>query len=109
MKDPATIAAFAAALLALIALIGLAAPIYSRLGQLEAEIKHSRELADARHQEMLEEIRRLTEALISHYHTPEGEVVFTVPPRTAGQPGHSYPGAAAIPPPAPGGFPLSRE
>ena len=109
MKDPATIAAFAAALLALIALIGLAAPIYSRLGQLEAEIKHSRELADARHRETLEEIRRLTEALVSHYHSPEGGVIFTVPPRVAAPAGDAEPGAAGSPAPAPGGFPLSRE
>ena len=99
MKDPTTIAAFAAVLLSLIALISLAAPVYSRLGQLEAEIRHSLERADARHQETLEEIRRLTEALSSHYHTSEGDVVFTVPPRSAAQPAHSHPGAAAIPPP----------
>lgn len=98
MKDATTIAAIAAALLALIALIGLIGPVYSRLGQLEAEIRHLEERADDRHQETLEEIRHLTEALISHRHSPDGDVRFTVPPRSDTQPGQSNPDTANIPP-----------
>ncbi len=99
MNTIAVITAIAAVLLALFTLIGLVAPIYSRLGHLEAEIMYSRELADARHQETLEEIRHLTEALISHRHSPDGDVIFTVPPpRTDAQPNQSNPDAATIPP-----------
>lgn len=99
MKDATTIAAIAAALLALIAIIGLIGPVYSRLGQLEAEIRHLEERADDRHQETLEEFRRITEALISHRHSPGGDVIFTVPPpRTDTQPDQSSPDTANIPP-----------
>lgn len=109
MNTIAVITAIAAVLLALFTLIGLVAPIYSRLGHLEAEIKYSRELADARHQETLEEIRHLTEALISHRHSPDGDVIFTVPPpRTDAQPNQSNPDAANIPP-QPGTDPVDPQ
>ena len=109
MKDATTIAAIAAALLALIAIIGLIGPVYSRLGQLEAEIRHLEERADDRHQETLEEFRRITEALISHRHSPDGDVIFTAPPpRTDAQPNQSNPDAAAIPP-QPGPNPVDPQ
>ena len=109
MKDPTTVAAISAVILALVAMFGLIIPMYSRLGQLEAEIRrldteirHSRELADERHQEILEEFRRFSEALNSHSHTPDGDVIFTVPPpRASGEPAHPPPGQAILPTPTP--------
>ena len=102
MKDPTNIAAIAAVILALAALIGLIIPVYSRLGQVEAEIRHLEERMDARHQEILEEFRRFSEALNSHSHTPDGDVIFTVPPpRASGEPGHPQPDQAVIPTPTP--------
>ena len=95
IKNAINITAIAAALLALAALIGLIVPIHSRLGHLQAEIRHSQERADAQHQEILAEFRRFTEVINSHYHAPDGEAIFTAPPRSDTQ---SNPDAAAIPP-----------
>lgn len=78
MRDATNIAAIAAVVLALIALIGLAAPVYSRLGQLEAEIKHTRDLNRVEHEATRAEIRRLTEGLSSHYHDSEGRVIYVL-------------------------------
>ena len=109
MKNATNIAAMAAVILALVAMIGLLIPMYSRLGQMEVEIRHLAdeirrldERADERHQEILEEFRRFSEALNSHSHTPDGDVIFTVPPpRASGEPEHSRPDQAAIPTPTP--------
>ncbi len=76
--DAPTIAALAALAAALIAVVGLAAPVYLRLGHLEAEVKAGRERADAQHAETLAEIRRLTDALVSHSHT-DGGIIFHIP------------------------------
>ena len=105
IKNVINITAIAAALLALAALIGLVAPIYSRLGHLQAEIRHSQERADAQHQEILAEFRRFTEVINSHRHPPDGEAIFTAPPRTDAQPN---PDAAAIPP-QPGTDPVDPQ
>ena len=102
MKNATNLAAIAAVILALAAMIGLLIPMYSRLGQVEAEIKHLDERMDAQHQEILEEFRRFSEALNSHSHTPDGDVIFTVPPpRASGEPAHSPPAQAVIPTPTP--------
>ena len=102
MKEATNLAAIAAVILALVAMIGLLIPMYSRLGQVEAEIKHLDERMDAQHQEILEEFRRFSEALSSHSHTPDGDVIFTVPPpRASGEPEHSQSGQAIIPTPTP--------
>ncbi len=88
--DAPTIAALAALAAALIAVVGLAAPVYLRLGHLEAEVKAGRERADAQHADLREradaqhaetlaEIRRLTDALVSHSHT-DGGIIFHIPP-----------------------------
>ena len=98
IKDAINITAIAAALLALTALIGLIAPIHSRLGQLQAEIRHFDEQAAAQHQEILDEFRRFTEVINSHRHPPDGKAIFTAPPRAHTQPGQSNPGTAPIPP-----------
>ncbi len=109
--DAPTIAALAALAAALIAVVGLAAPVYLRLGHLEAEVKAGRERADAQHADLREradaqhadlreradaqhadlreradaqhaetlaEIRRLTDALVSHSHT-DGGIIFHIP------------------------------
>ena len=57
MKDPTTVAAISAVILALVALIGLIIPMYSRLGQVEAEIRR----LDSEIQHLETEIRRLEE------------------------------------------------
>ena len=122
--DAPTIAALASLAVALVAFVGLAAPVYLRLGRLEAEVKAGRERADAQygesreradaqyaesreradaqlremrewvdvrftqmrersdaqHAETLGEIRRLTDAFLSHSHAPDGGIIFRVPP-----------------------------
>ena len=82
MKNATNIAAIAAVILAMAALIGLIIPVYSRLGQVEAEIRYLHEKMDAQHQEILEEFRRFSESLNSHSHTPDGDVISTVPTPT---------------------------
>ena len=122
--DAPTIAALASLAVALVAFVGLAAPVYLRLGRLEGEVKagkeradyqHSqarehtdvlfaqarehtdamfaqarehtdalfaqaRERADTQHAETLGEIRRLTDAFLSHSHAPDGGLIFRIPP-----------------------------
>ncbi len=100
--DVPTIAAFSSLVVALVAVPTLAAPVYLRLGRLEVEVKAGRERADAQYQEarersdtqykdlreradaqhaeVLAEIRRLTDAFVSHSHAPDGGVIFRVPP-----------------------------
>ena len=100
--DAPTIAALASLAVALVAFVGLAAPVYLRLGRLEGEVKagreradyqHSqarehtdalfaqaREHADTQHTETLREIRRLTDAFLSHSHAPDGGIIFRIPP-----------------------------
>ena len=45
----------------------------------EAQFRESRERSDAQHAETLAEIRRLTDALVSHSHT-DGGIIFHIPP-----------------------------
>ena len=89
--DAPTIAAFASVAVALVAVLGLVGPVYLRLGRLEAEVKagrersddqyrESRDRSDAQHAETLAEIRRLTDAFVSHTHAPDGGVIFRIPP-----------------------------
>ena len=100
--DAPLIAAFASVAVALVAVLGLLGPVYLRLGRLEAEVKAGRERADdqhaqarehtdtlfaqarersdAQHAETLAEIRRLTDAVLSHSHAPDGGIVFRIPP-----------------------------
>ena len=95
-------AALASLAVALVALIGLAGPIYLRLGRLEGEVKAGRERSDdqyrelrermdaqyrelrersdAQHAELLGEIRRLTDAFLAHSHAADGGLIFKVPP-----------------------------
>ena len=103
IKDAINITAIATALLALAALIGLIVPIHSRLGHLQAEIRHSQERADAQHQEILAEFRRFTEVINSH--RPDGEAIFTAPPRSHAQPNSD----ATITPPQPGPNPADPQ
>ena len=90
--DAPTIAALSSLAVALVAVISLAAPVYLRLGRLEAEVKagreradaqhaESRERTDAQHAETLAEIRRLADALGSHSHAPDGGIMFRIPPQ----------------------------
>ena len=46
----------------------------------EAQFKEVRERSDAQHAETLAEIRRLTDAFLSHSHAPDGGIIFRVPP-----------------------------
>ena len=46
----------------------------------EAQFKESRERSDAQHAETLREIRRLTDAFLSHSYAPDGGIIFRVPP-----------------------------
>ena len=46
----------------------------------EAQFREARERADAQHAETLSEIRRLTDAFLSHSHAPDGGIIFRVPP-----------------------------
>ena len=133
--DVPTIAAFSSLVVALVAVLTLAAPVYLRLGRLEVEVKAGRERADAQYQgarewsdtqyqearersdtqyqearersdtqyqdlreradaqyqdlreradaqhaEVLAEIRRLTDAFVSHSHAPDGGIIFRIPP-----------------------------
>ena len=100
--DAPTIAAFSSLAVAFVAILALAAPVYLRLGRLEAEVKAGRERADAQytearersdaqyrelrersdaqHAELLAEIRRLTDAFVSHSHAPDGGIIFRIPP-----------------------------
>ena len=100
--DAPTIAALASLAVALFAFIGLAAPFYLRLGRLEAEVKavreraddqhaqarehtdtlfaQAREHADVQHAETMSEIRRLTDAFLTHSHAPDGGIIFRIPP-----------------------------
>ncbi len=89
--DAPTIAALASLAVALVAFVGLAAPVYLRLGKLEGEVKagrersdeqyrEARERSDSQHAETLSEIRRLTDAFLSHSHAPDGGIVFRIPP-----------------------------
>ena len=39
-----------------------------------------RERSDSQHAEVLAEIRRLTDAFLSHSHAPDGGIIFRVPP-----------------------------
>lgn len=88
--DAPTIAALASLAVALVAFVGLAAPVYLRLGKLQGEVKagrersdeqyrEARERSDAQHAETLTEIRRLTDAFLSHSHAPDGGIIFRVP------------------------------
>ena len=45
----------------------------------EAQFRESRERSDAQHTETLAEIRRLTDALVSHSHA-DGGIIFHIPP-----------------------------
>lgn len=89
--DAPTIAALASLAVALVAFVGLAAPAYLRLGKLEGEVKagrersdeqyrEARERSDVQHAETLAEIRRLTDAVLTHSHAPDGGIIFRVPP-----------------------------
>ena len=78
--DAPTIAALASLAVALVAFVGLAAPVFMRLGRLEAEVKAGRGRADAQHAETLSEIRRLTDAFLSHSHATDGGIIFRIPP-----------------------------
>ena len=89
--DAPTIAALASLAVALVAFVGLAAPVFMRLGRLEADVKagreradaqhaEARERADAQHAETLSEIRRLTDAFLSHSHATDGGIIFRIPP-----------------------------
>ena len=111
--DAPTIAAFASAAVAWVAILGLVGPVYLRLGKVEGEVKanrersdeqfresrqrseeqyrelrtwaeaefrEAREHSDAQHAETLAEIRRLTDAFLSHSHAPDGGIIFRVPP-----------------------------
>ena len=89
--DAPTIAALASLAVALVAFVGLAAPVYLRLGKLEGEVKagrersdeqyrEARERSDVQHAETLAEIRRLTDAVLTHSHGPDGGIIFRVPP-----------------------------
>ncbi len=46
----------------------------------EVQFRESRERSDAQHTETLREIRRLTDAFLSHSHAPDGGIVFRIPP-----------------------------
>ena len=46
----------------------------------DPQFREARERADAQHAETLAEIRRLTEAFLSHSHAPDGGVIFRIPP-----------------------------
>jgi hypothetical protein len=74
-----------------LAAVGVIVPVYVRLGRLEGEVtsnrersneqfREARERADAQHAETLAEIRRLTDAFLSHSHAPDGGIIFRVPP-----------------------------
>ena len=122
--DAPTIAALASLAVALVAFVGLAAPVYLRLDKLEGEVKagrersdeqyrearersdeqfresrersdaqyqqlrdwaeaqfrEARERSDVQHAETLAEIRRLTDAVLTHSHAPDGGIIFRVPP-----------------------------
>ena len=52
--DAPTIAAFASLAVALVAVLTLAAPVYLRLGRLEAEVKAGRERSDVQYAELRE-------------------------------------------------------
>ena len=46
----------------------------------DAQFREARERADAQHAETLAEIRRLTDAFLSHSHAPDGGTIFRIPP-----------------------------
>ena len=46
----------------------------------DALFAQARERADAQHAETLTEIRRLTDAFLSHSHAPDGGIIFRIPP-----------------------------
>ena len=46
----------------------------------DALFAQARERADVQHAEVLGEIRRLTDAILSHSHAPDGGIIFRVPP-----------------------------
>ena len=49
-------------------------------GWAEGQFRESRERSDAQHGETLREIRRLTDAFLSHSHAPDGGIIFRIPP-----------------------------
>ena len=44
------------------------------------QLREARERSDAQHAEVLAEIRRLTDAFLTHSHAPDGGIIFRVPP-----------------------------
>ena len=46
----------------------------------EAQFREWRERSDAQHQEVLKEIRRITDAPFPHSHEPDGSIIYRVPP-----------------------------
>ena len=47
----------------------------------ESQFAQLRERSDTQHTETLAEIRRLTDAFLSHFHAPDGGIIFRVSPR----------------------------
>ena len=95
--DASMIAAIGSVAVVLVAVLGLVGPVYLRLGKLEGEVKavrersdeqfrEARERSDAQHAETLAEIRRLTDAFLSHSHAPDGGVFFRMPPPSGEKP-----------------------
>lgn len=91
--DAPLIAAFASVAVTFLAVLGLVGPVCMRLGRMEGEVKatrersdeqfrEARERSDVQHAEVLSEIRRLTDAFLSHSHAPDGGIIFRVPPPT---------------------------
>ena len=89
--DAPLIAALASVAVTFVAVLGLVGPVYMRLGRLEGEIMATRERSDeqfrearersgAQHAETMSEIRRLTDAFLSHSHAPDGGIIFRIPP-----------------------------
>lgn len=50
------------------------------------KIEHSQEMSRAEHEATRAEIRRLTDALLSHSHDADGNIRFPIPPPTSAEP-----------------------
>ena len=61
-------------------LFGLITAVYLRLGNLESKVKGLDNTIQRESKSTREEIRSMTDALVSHDHSADGQPVFRVPP-----------------------------
>ena len=61
-------------------LVGLITAVYLRLGNLESKVKGLDNAIQRESKATREEIRSMTDVLVSHDHSTDGQPVFRVPP-----------------------------